>query len=307
VSDAAGFGTMTPGVANPRHPDRAAGGSSGGAAAAVAGGLAEVGLGTDTGGSVRIPAAYCDLFAFKASHGRVPSEGVTPLSPTFDAMGVMAASPAMLEQAARILLPAWTPRATSPIRVVLDTDALAVCAPAVRRRVEAIANRLDIKAAQCPTPPYEPLSRAHSCIVCVDALAVHGAAWRRDPAGFPPLVRRALQVGETFTPAEIEAARQVIEEARLIMEAVDADIVMTATLPMPPAAAGAGAVVVAGKRTPITNANIRLTFTANVSGQPALVVPFGGQSVQFIGRRHDDETLIRTVLDLVRRHDMLSA
>ncbi|MEM8663854.1 MAG: amidase family protein, partial [Pseudomonadota bacterium] len=100
TTDAAGFGTMTNEVRHPRHPLRAVGGSSGGSAAAVAAGLADVGIGTDTGGSVRIPAAYCELYAFKPSRGRVSLEGVLPLSPTLDHVGVMAATPAILARAA---------------------------------------------------------------------------------------------------------------------------------------------------------------------------------------------------------------
>ena len=88
-SDAAGFGVVTPDVKNPVWPDRIAGGSSGGSAAAVAAGLADIGLGTDTGGSTRIPAACCGLFGFKPSHGRIPLDGVWPLAPSFDVVGWM--------------------------------------------------------------------------------------------------------------------------------------------------------------------------------------------------------------------------
>src|SRR5690242_1409067 len=75
-TDAAGLGVATPAVTNPASPDHIAGGSSGGAAAAVAAGDADLGLGTDTGGSVRIPAACCRIYGFKPSHGRVSTDGV---------------------------------------------------------------------------------------------------------------------------------------------------------------------------------------------------------------------------------------
>src|SRR5512133_2883665 len=80
------FGT----VPNPRYPGRMAGGSSGGSAAAIAAGLADVGLGTDSGGSIRIPAACCGIVGFKPSFGLVSLEGVFPLAPSFDHVGPMA-------------------------------------------------------------------------------------------------------------------------------------------------------------------------------------------------------------------------
>ena len=79
-------------VGNPVRPGRVAGGSSGGNAAALAAGVGMVGLGTDTGGSIRIPSACCDTVGFKPSHGVVPTDGCFPLSPSFDVVGPMARS-----------------------------------------------------------------------------------------------------------------------------------------------------------------------------------------------------------------------
>ena len=75
---------------NPRCPDRLPGGSSSGSAVAVAAGLADLGLGTDTGGSVRVPASFCGLYGCRPSHGRVPLEGVVPFAPSYDTVGLVA-------------------------------------------------------------------------------------------------------------------------------------------------------------------------------------------------------------------------
>lgn len=83
------FGTVTPGTRNPRCPERSAGGSSGGAAAAVAAGMGPLALGTDTGGSVRIPAAMCGVVGLKPTYGVLPGEGVAPLSWSLDTPGVL--------------------------------------------------------------------------------------------------------------------------------------------------------------------------------------------------------------------------
>jgi len=89
---------------NPRFPDRLPGGSSSGSASAVAAGLADFALGTDTSGSVRVPASYCELYGFRPSHGAVPATGVVPLAPSFDTVGWLARDAAMLGRAGRVLL-----------------------------------------------------------------------------------------------------------------------------------------------------------------------------------------------------------
>ena len=86
------YGTPT----NPAAPDRVSGGSSCGSAAAVAGGLVDFALGTDTGGSVRVPASYCGIFGFRPTHGRVSNAGVVPLAPSFDTVGWFARDPKVL-------------------------------------------------------------------------------------------------------------------------------------------------------------------------------------------------------------------
>jgi len=89
---------------NPRFPDRLPGGSSSGSVSAVAAGLCDFALGTDTSGSIRVPASYCGVYGFRPSHGAVPIDGVVPLAPGFDTVGWLARDAAMLGRAGRILL-----------------------------------------------------------------------------------------------------------------------------------------------------------------------------------------------------------
>ena len=89
---------------NSRYPSRFTGGSSSGPAAAVAAGLTEAGLGTDTAGSIRVPAAACGLFGFRPTHGLVSTRGVLPLAPSFDVVGVLARRAAPLGQVMEVLL-----------------------------------------------------------------------------------------------------------------------------------------------------------------------------------------------------------
>ena len=131
------YGTPT----NPRAPDRVPGGSSSGSAAAVAGGLVDFALGTDTGGSVRVPASFCGLYGIRTTHGRVPFTGVLGQAPSFDTVGWLARDAATLARVSEILLEAAVP-AMAPSRLILADDALAVADDAVAAAVEAAGGRL---------------------------------------------------------------------------------------------------------------------------------------------------------------------
>src|SRR6185437_5314020 len=89
---------------NPKAPDRVPGGSSSGSASAVACGLVDFALGTDTGGSVRVPASNCGIWGIRTTHGRVSVAGVNPLSPTFDTVGILAKDADVLSRATAVLL-----------------------------------------------------------------------------------------------------------------------------------------------------------------------------------------------------------
>jgi amidase len=108
-----GFGTPV----NPVAPDRIPGGSSSGSAVAVANGEADIGLGTDTGGSVRIPAACCGIVGLKTTWGRIPTAGVWPLSSTLDTVGPLSRTVAEVVTGMRLIAPDWT-LASGPARTV---------------------------------------------------------------------------------------------------------------------------------------------------------------------------------------------
>ncbi|MET0349917.1 MAG: amidase [Rhizobacter sp.] len=126
---------------NPRAPGRLPGGSSSGSAVAVAAGLADIALGTDTGGSVRVPASFCGVFGFRPTHGRVPLDGVVPFAPSFDTVGWFAATGAVLQRAGRVLLGA-TDAPTPPLHLLRLDDALAAADPGSRTRLVPLARAL---------------------------------------------------------------------------------------------------------------------------------------------------------------------
>lgn len=135
---------------NPRAPDRVPGGSSSGSASAVACGLVDFALGTDTGGSVRVPAANCGIYGFRPSHGFVSVAGVMPFAPTFDTVGVLAASADVMTRAAAVLLACEPPQAAQPDTVhvlrdafdLADADVQQALAEPLRHLRQRFGNRL---------------------------------------------------------------------------------------------------------------------------------------------------------------------
>ncbi|MBE9605051.1 amidase [Acetobacteraceae bacterium H6797] len=140
--------------ANPRAPGRVPGGSSSGSAVAVAAGLADIALGTDTGGSVRVPASFCGIPGFRPTHGRVPFAGVIPQAPSFDTLGWFARDGALLEAAGKLLLDPH-PAPEAPTTLWRAEDMIAACDPAVTEAFDALWPRL---SALLPESGSGPLS-----------------------------------------------------------------------------------------------------------------------------------------------------
>ena len=119
------YGTPT----NPKAAGRIPGGSSSGSAAAVSGSLADVALGTDCGGSVRLPSSYCGIYGIRTSHGLVPADGIVALAASFDTVGWFASSAKLMRQVGDVLLPQaapWTPKT-----LLIAADAFAAVDPAI--------------------------------------------------------------------------------------------------------------------------------------------------------------------------------
>ena len=130
------YGTPT----NPRASDRIPGGSSSGSAVAVAGGMVDFAIGTDCGGSVRVPASYCGLYGIRPTHGRIPLSGVARFAPRFDTVGWFARDPEVLRRVGAALL--GEPRGGGFTRLVIAEDAFARCDEATRAVLEDAVARL---------------------------------------------------------------------------------------------------------------------------------------------------------------------
>jgi aspartyl-tRNA(Asn)/glutamyl-tRNA(Gln) amidotransferase subunit A len=281
TSDNAHYGR----VPNPVAPDRTPGGSSGGNAAALALGLADGALGTDSGGSIRIPSACCGTTGFKPTHGLVSLDGCFPLAPTWDHAGPMARDVQTCAELMGALVAGFEPAALhdlTDVRVAVAWTELAD--PLVRERVEAAAahfphaTRIDL-----------PLSHDTGALFGREVAEVHRELWRDHPDQYSDNVAHKMIQAMLTTDAEADAARAVRENyreewARLT---TDVDLVLTPTLAMvaPPAALG---------EEPIRNRMLQFTYPFNALGAPALALPCGAAedglpaSVQVAGRPGDD-------------------
>ncbi len=122
---------------NPSAPERVPGGSSSGSASAVASGSVDFALGSDTGGSVRVPASNCGIFGMRRSHGRISIAGVMPFAPTFDTVGLFARGPALLARSASVLLGCDCPDQVDVRMIHLLPETFALCTPQARRALRA--------------------------------------------------------------------------------------------------------------------------------------------------------------------------
>jgi Asp-tRNA(Asn)/Glu-tRNA(Gln) amidotransferase A subunit family amidase len=273
-------------VMNPAARDRIPGGSSGGTAAAIAAGIVELGLGTDTAGSIRIPAACCGVVGFKPSYDALPREGVMDLAPTLDHVGPMARS---VEGAAALFAamldlpsqPPWRFAGLSGQRVVrlrgyfedpLDSE--------VRRALDEAQQALQAHGARVTDGLIEGIELAGAIqfnTICPEATAVHADRLEARGPDYGEDVRVRLEIGHFLPgPWYVKAQRM---RARLVASIesgfADADFLLCATLRVPAPAVGAARVAIGGAEYPLHTAMTQLTLPFNLAGLPAISVPWG--------------------------------
>jgi aspartyl-tRNA(Asn)/glutamyl-tRNA(Gln) amidotransferase subunit A len=267
-------------VPNPTAPSRIAGGSSGGSAAALAADAATAALGTDSGGSIRIPAACCGVVGFKPTHGLVPIDGCFPLAPSFDHAGPMARDVGGCAAMMAALAPGLE-------RVELDSLAdievgvawIDLADPLVARRVSEAA-----RAFPRRRPIQLPRPRNVTAVFEREIADVHRARFAEHREGYSPNVAAKIERCLAVSDAEFEAGVRERERYRERMAAALAgvDLVMTPTLRCVAPPAGVDELRL---RPTLTS----LTFPLNAIGAPALALPCGPAetglpaSVQVVG------------------------
>lgn len=289
-----------------RHPfdlTRSPGGSSGGSAASVVAGMALATVGTDTGGSVRIPAGVCGLVGLKPAFDEVPCDGVVALSPSLDHVGPLARTVADARLLFSVLAGVASDVSPESPRALADVCAGALggyfvelLQPAVRHSFERAldtlrAAGLAIDEATVPSAAYAPAIYLPICLA--EASALHARTLERDPDAYTPAVRLRLELGR-YIAAE-DYVRATAGRARLRYE-IDAalegrDVLLLPTLPIVAPPIGATTVDVGGSEEPVRSAMLRLTQPFNLSGHPAVTIPIAPSpeglpiGLQLIGRR----------------------
>jgi aspartyl-tRNA(Asn)/glutamyl-tRNA(Gln) amidotransferase subunit A len=273
-------------VPNPAAPGRMAGGSSGGSAAALAAGLAEAALGSDSGGSIRIPAACCGVVGFKPSYGLVSLEGCFPLAPSFDHAGPMAASVGVCTSMMSALADDFEPRTLESLEElevgiawIEEADTL------VHARVREAAGRFP-RAQEAEFPLPEGVGR----VFMREVADVHRDLFAEYADSYGDNVRTKIEQCLALTDAEYERGLSAREEYRERCEEAwgDLDLLVTPTL-------GFVAPPLPADDLELRETVIRFTFPFNALGWPALAQPCGAAedglpaSLQLVGR---DDALV---------------
>lgn len=265
---------------NPWNIDHITGGSSAGSAAAVADGLFRAAIGTDTGGSIRAPAAYCGIVGLKPTHGLVPEDGCFPLSPSLDVLGPLAAS---VEDAATVL-DILAPEARAIERLGQPIEGLSIgyardwfahdpaCDPDVLRTMDdaaATLSQLGAKISLVALPQYQRLETAGCVILQAEAWRVHKDRLAKDWQSYGKDARRNLMTGAVLSDAHVAKARTIASEFR---DAVDHLLGSHAAL-LTPTTLSPAPKFSDFEDGPVWTAMRTLPF--NMSGHPAISVPCG--------------------------------
>jgi aspartyl-tRNA(Asn)/glutamyl-tRNA(Gln) amidotransferase subunit A len=321
-------------VHNPWAQDRISGGSSSGSAAAIAAGLCAGSVGTDTGGSIRVPSALCGTVGLKPTFGRVSVFGVMPLSPSFDHVGPLARSVAD----AAILLgliagrdaldPASSPKPAEDFRGALRKPLRKFrlgrprelywekLDPEVRRAAEAAVRDLEKHGAvvsEVSLPHLKDSLAAATDISSAEIFHVHNAAgyFPSRASEYGDSVRQRIAAGESVPAhrylAGLDVHKRLLAEFDAAFQSVDA--IVAPTLPVAAPAIGAEFVQIDGEQFGVRPAIVGHCRPGNFTGLPAISVPCGFTSeglpvgLQLIGRAFDEATLLRIAYSYERAND----
>ncbi len=303
ATDPGTFGVRTPAVTHPQAPGITVGGSSGGSAAALAAGLCLAALGTDTGGSIRIPAACCLVAGLKPTYGRVSRQGVRPLAPSADHVGPMARRAADLGAVAAALDRGFARTAKrqpqGAPKIGLAPAYWRDAAPEIGEGMTdalGAARRLGSEFCDVTLPSLEVFLDVHAAILAAESAAYHFAAFPDKLDVYQPLARSLFDTARRQRGYEYVTACARRDDACRAVNAVfrKVDLLLLPTLAVTPPLRDAETVRVGGIDRDFTWALVRYTALFDHTGHPAVslparvIAPGVGASVQIVGGRHRD-------------------
>lgn len=297
---------------NPHDPTRITGGSSSGSAAAVAAGYLPLALGTDTGCSVRIPAALCGVVGLKPTYGRLTTRGVFPLAESLDHVGLLAGDAAGAALAWSVLGGRGddAPVAVGGLRVGVPVDdywrpADPTIATWTATAISALADA-GARVVEVRTPMIEDLVATYPVIVGNEAYATHARWLAERPADYQPLIRdRLLSFAGRPAVEYIDAQRTRHRLGSEFAAAVgDVDVLMLPASRLRATPIGAASVPVDGRDVPVRPALLALNSPFNLTGWPAVSVPAPVMGlpvgVQIVGVRLDEHGILDVAAALER-------
>jgi Asp-tRNA(Asn)/Glu-tRNA(Gln) amidotransferase A subunit family amidase len=318
-SDAGGFGVRTPEVMHPLAPDRIVGGSSGGSGAAVAAGLAPVALGTDSGGSVRIPAACCNILGYKPTKGRISMEGIIPFSPTVDHVGILAKSFEDIRHVMQAIDPLFQLTDSQPgkkIRVGICPSYSYDTMPEINKTLEEFirgVKSLNAEIHHVDLPLPSEAASIHDRIVATEAVASHPTIRNMLSDQLPEVVRKTLIFSSNVSKKQYSSActerKKILEKTQKAFRKVD--VIIVPTLPCLTPKKTDEFIHLSGKRHHIDESLRRYTFLFNLTGNPAVSLPVQsmdkgiGISMQLVGSINKDAQLLHLASNL-KKHLRLS-
>jgi aspartyl-tRNA(Asn)/glutamyl-tRNA(Gln) amidotransferase subunit A len=308
-------------VRNPWDETRVSGGSSGGSAAAVAAGMAAAAIGTDTAGSVRIPASLCGVLGLKPTYGRVSRLGVIPLASSFDTVGTLTScawdAAAMLQVLAGHSLEDVTTSATevpdysSGMGAPFEGARVGVprtyfhdfIDPTVQEAFDRFVGRIESMGATVSEADFDGISDVYDSWLPIrraEATAFH-LRWLEDSPGlYGEDVRRSLELGKQVTAVDYvnaQNARPLLMQ-RFASSMKDCDMMAVPTTSIPAPKIGQTTVEIDGRQVEVYSALNRLTLPFNVVGFPVLSVPGGlaaglPSGIQLVAKPFEEAVLLR--------------
>ena len=292
---------------NARAPGRMPGGSSSGSAAACGAGLCDFALGSDTGGSVRIPSSFNGIYGLRPTHERIEHTGVADMAPSFDVPGWFASTPGVFRNVGAVLLD--DRRVTAKIeRVVVLEDAFAQAEPAVadlmRTLLKLMSDDLPPMAQGNIAPDgFDPWREAFRIVQAYETWQTFGEFVTRHRPKIGPGIRERMEFAPTVTKEQADAARAVCTKARehIRTVAVPGTILALPTAPTIAPLVATPAAELDDFRTRV----MRLTCTSGLGGLPQMSIPAGTLSgcpvgLSFIGWAGGDEALLDLAVVLAR-------
>ncbi|MEU6647181.1 amidase [Saccharomonospora sp. NPDC046836] len=292
---------------NPWDPDRIPAGSSGGSAVAVSVGASLAALGTDTGGSVRLPAAATGLTGLRPTIGRVPTGGVVPLAWTMDTVGPLAprsADCAAVYHAITGQAAPARPPSLRGLRVgVVENYTLTGLEAGVERAVRRLLTTLTEQGARVEEvrlPGLDVLVDAQIVVDACEPSAVHARGIREHPERFGVDVRAQLEAGHVFSGVEYVQAQRYRAHLASMVSALwaELDVLVTPTVPFTAPRSGQRVITLNGRDEDVLVANMRFTALPSMAGLPALSLPCGFDDAglpvgaQLIGPAWSEDTLL---------------